>query len=318
MASFSPLESGEHGFESPSDNSNIWHDQLQTGRTRTREIRAIARLQRALDVTGVNEIGRGLARVYARQVPDVDIRQKNLNPFEAFVFSLIEGSQPVSEVMAASGLTLFEAVTALNSLYESGLIIVEEIPLDERIAAVVDVAKPPDRGPTPVVRVALRRQQVERKVKKPWTETDPDILFSMAERAFHYGEVDRARDLVRQALVQAPNSEKALVLRERLQAPDQALERAKVLHGLGVQYYKNKNYNQAARLLRASLDEYEINPSAHHRLALALVHLAGAITTAERHLLRALELDPGNQKYQRNLERLSGRRAALRHQVKMG
>lgn len=331
-AVFDALESGEIGFESPSDNSSIWNDDEQTGRTRAREIRAIARLQKALDLTGVSEVGRGLARVFARPVPNANIIDKKLSPFEAFIFSLIEGEQAVPEIMEASGLTLYEAVTALSTLYEQGVIIVEEIPLDEHVGQVFDAARekavkngrlaaganaPTSSAPVSLGRVGLQ-QKIKKVKKKPWAETDPDILFSLAEQAFSHGEVNRARDLVRQALVQAPNSERAQTLREHLQAPDQALERAKVLHGLGVQAYKNKDYNLSVRLLQASIDEYELNPSAHHRLGLALVHQQSSLAEAEKHLRRALDLDPGNPKYQRNFDRLLESSRRLRRRGVVG
>ncbi len=335
-AVFDLLESGEIGFEGPSDNSSIWSDEEQTGRTRAREIRAIARLQQALELTGVSEVGRGLARVFARRVENVDITQKKISPFEAFIYSLIEGQQTVPEIMESSGLTLYEAVTALNALYEQGIIIVEEIPVSTQVKALLDDSSLPDRkdlaqGQTrrrvdgrdelvSIGRVSLRQKvaKSEKSQKKPWVETGPDILFSLAEQAFTHGEVNRARDLVRQALVQAPNSERAQLLRERLQAPDQALERAKVLHGLGVRAYKDKDFNLAVRLIQASIEEYELNPSAHHRLGLALVHQRAPLKRAEKHLRRALDLDPGNPKYQRNLDRLLESSRRLRSQGVVG
>ena len=330
-AVFDPLESGEIGFESPSDNSNIWNDDEQTDRTRAREIRAIARLQRALDLTGVSDVGRGLGRVFAHRVPNVVITNKNLSPFEAFIYSIIEGQQAVLEIMEASGLTLYEAVTALSALYEQGVIIVEEIPLDEHLEQALHVSEEAKidhassradntasaAGPVSLGRLGLQKK-MQRVKKKPWVETDPDILFSMADQAFGLGEINRARDLVRQALVHAPNSERAKQLRERLQAPDQAFERAKILHGLGVQAYKDKDYNLSVRLIQASVEEYDLNPSAHHRLGLALVHQQNSYEAAEQHLRRALEMDPENPKYQRNLDRLLEISRRLRRQGIVG
>ncbi|MFH1812119.1 MAG: hypothetical protein ABIJ09_25505 [Pseudomonadota bacterium] len=269
---------------------------------------AMDSMQRALELTGVTDAGRHMAHVIPSLRPGIDLAQAGLTPFEGYLLSLVDGQTSVHDIMEMSGLTLFEAVTAMSSLHEKGI-----LDIDER-APVQTVAPSSMLAPVADDSAALSRLALKKAAAAPSrvaaVEGDPDVLLEQAEDAVAAADLDRARELVRLALVHAPNSERALAWQVTLKDPTHAAERAKVLHGLAVRAYQQGDHATAVRLLEAALDEHEPLAAVHHRLGLALLRAHFDLEKAETHLRRALSLDPDNEKYQRNLERVRRHRGA--------
>ncbi len=265
---------------------------------------ALDRMQRALELTGVTEVGRSMAKVLPVQCEGVDLQAAQLTPFEGYLLSLVDGTTSVHDIMAMSGLSLFEAVTAFSSLNDKGVITIEE---DASLVSVPPPVPEPE-GPAALGKLALRQRAVA--VKKPRVvESDPDILVEQAEQAVQEGALPRAGELVRLALVYAPNSERALALKQQLHDPQHARTRAKVLHGLAMRSYEAGQFASAVQLLEASLEEDAGSATVHHRMGLALARAGGGLDRAVRFIERAVELAPDSDKYRRNLERVRAQRS---------
>lgn len=266
---------------------------------------AVRDVGRALVLTGVSDAQGVMGQVVPTPIPEFDPASKTLTPFEGYLLSLVDGITPIDDIMALSGLTLFETVMALTSLHDKGAVLMKPIGLPEPAIAVQQTAA--EKSRSALGRLELKRKRVQRE-RSEAGNLDPDELVDKADDSFKLGQLESAREYARLALVQAPNSERAKVLMTVLHEPEHAEGRSKIMYGHGVRAFKGKDYAGSIQLLRAALDEYEALASAHHQLAIALVRSDGDLAEAERHCRRAIELAPGGGVYERNLQRIVRRR----------
>jgi len=271
---------------------------------------AVRDVGRALVLTGVSDAQGVMGQVVPTQIPEFDPTRTDLTPFEGYLLSLVDGVTPIEDIMALSGLTLFETVMALTSLHDKGA--VEMKPIGQPAPAISVHPTPAEKSRSALGRLELKQKRVQRG-RLEAGDLDPDELVNRADAAFKLGQLESAREYARLALVQAPNSERAKVLMTVLHEPEHAEGRSKIMLGHGMRAFKGKDYSGAIQLLRAALDEYEPQASAHHQLAIALVRSDGDLAEAERHCRRAIELSPGSGVYERNLQRIVHRRRSGGH-----
>lgn len=283
------------------------------GKTDPETLEELKSVERALSLTGMTD-ARGLMKEGVPVLdPDFDPSEVRLTPFEIHMLQLVDDRSSVSELVASSRLTLYEAVMALTSLHDKGAIALKRRDQLDVDATMPD-AEPPRARDTRELRrehAALGRLSLRRRVigSGPSVATqDPDVLLEQAQAAMKAGNLEMAREYTRLAIVQVPNSDLAQQLKRALHDERHAVTRAKIMLGHGIRAYWADDFENAVKLLSGALQEYEPLPIAHHRLALATIKVGGDLAAAETHCRRATELAPDNEIYQRNLQRIQKRR----------
>lgn len=287
----------------------MWSDREPSGREPSHpgfgvfETKEAASITRALDLTGVTGGHRTMGAVVPVRRPEFDVKAARCTPFELYLLSLVDGTTPLSEITAASGLTLIDTVTALTSLHDKGALAFET---PGRGTPAPDPAHQPAAVPaagkgSALGRVALRRGGVAGPARDA---ADPDFHLGGAERAFNDGDLDLAREHTRLALMAAPNSERGRKLAKALSDPTHAEARAKLLLAHAIHLYQESLHAAAIQLLQGALQEFEGLAPIHHLLSVALIRSQGDLDQAEYHCRRAVALDPVTDVYKRNLIRI--------------
>jgi len=276
-------------------------------------VQELENVGRALSLTGMSDAN-GLVK---EGVPvldhDFDASSVRMTPFEVHMLKTVDGRSTISELVAASRLTLYEAVMAITSLYDKGAITIQRGPVAAGDLTMPDAERPSSRDSAlelreqnALGRLALRRRATAGSTPSLSAE-DPDVLLEKAQAALQAGKLELAREYTQLAIVQVPNSDRAKQLKKALHDERHAVTRAKIMLGHGIRAYWAEDFDGAIRLLSGALQEYEPLPIAHHRLALATIKVGGDLDLAESHCLRATELAPDNEIYRRNLQRIHKR-----------
>lgn len=257
-----------------------------------------------LSLTGVTGAGAWGHHGVPERVPGAKSAAA-LVPFEGYLLSLVDGATYVDDVVAASGLSVVEAAKALAGLRDRGLI-------RFRTDADPVAARRRDDGTVrPEDAARLGRMAVSKRAV-PVTQApaeDISALLAAATVARDALDFSRARDVLRLATMAAPTNPAVAALLDEVDNPRQAKQRAKALHDRGTAAHRAGNFVEAVERYRGALREFEPSAVIHHKLAMVLVLAGISYDEAERHLLRAMQLQPTNESYVSNLARLRQMRA---------
>lgn len=216
-----------------------------------------------------------------------------LTPFESYLLSLVDGSTNVDTLVAASGLAVREGAQALQNLKDKGLVRFR------------DGDAPPQSWPVAGAGAPSSNPFAPPAAGTPPPRTqDAHHHLQLAVSARDRGELGRAREHAHLAWLISPTSARAAQLMEELEDAKHCKQRARLLHDLGNAAHHAGEYAGAAAHYRAALDEFEPTAVIHHKLAMVLVLGGVSLEEAEQHLLRATQLQPRNDVYKANLERV--------------
>jgi hypothetical protein len=223
------------------------------------------------------------------KVPGVDIARLNLTPFEGYLLSMVDGHTSTDDLVAASGLGKVDAAAALTRMVELGALVLRSVP----------VARAGATGNTAVAHVALKR------ISAPGFNTlDVEGTLARVRQARAAGDLAGARELLKAAQRMAPDHDDIPPLREELEGPHHAKERARELVRLGVKAERTGSMASAVTFYQRALMEFEPSAVLHHRTALCMLHAGLAPTQALPHARRASELAPADVRYTQLFARL--------------
>ena len=228
-----------------------------------------------------------------------------LTPFEGYLLSRVDGATYVDDVVAASGLSVFEAAKALGQLKDKELIRFRKEPAP-RPAPLVPGKRRGQGSSTRLGRIPLRKGV---PLPPPLPKEDVEDLMVRAVEAQDAADYGSAREAARMALMAAPDNPRAAAVVEALESPKEGKKRARVLHDLGAAAHRAGDFAAAVEHFRGALQEFEPSAVIHHKLSMVLVLAGVSFDEAEAHLLRAMQLQPENRVYADHLQRLREMRA---------
>lgn len=217
------------------------------------------------DVTGISELGFHGVPIKTGLLP------RGLSPFEAFLLSLMDTCTPVDDVVAASGLSINDAALSLERLKGLQVITFTHMP-PPRSARVTGQSTP-----------------------SPADSTPAGALCAKVQALLDAGDLDGARALL--PSMNPDGEEKVLALAELLHCPQRAADRARLLVALAHEAEQSRQVPQAMTHLHNALRETDALPDAHFNLATLMLRTQGSSAQTERHLARAVELEPDNPLY---------------------
>ncbi len=218
---------------------------------------------------------------------DLDTARRRLSPFEAFVVACVDGQSTVADLVRLSGVAEIELQSVLASLAERGL--VELRP--------GDAAPAPDRAQTepalPVTEPQPAGADPPPKLLPPTPQPPPRACPQALTVPSSPARGAQISPVIRVPLDPAPR-----------QSPvENVLQRAVLLERRG-------DVDGAITVLKNAIARNRDPAPLYNRLALVVLNQKHDYAQAEELLRKALELQPGNEVYKKNLMKVLALEAA--------